>query len=352
MITMSQAGDTPYSIAARVLGSPDESYAEAIYQANLTSFANEVMNNCGIYAANRAVWLPGVSHIDDDTELRNHIIHKLDFIPSWGRSNLAKLQRSKVDINHMIGSAKAIRKHNRINYQEGQGIATSLGAKAAVETIHRGAERITRQGEVFSGKMRELNGSLKNLLKTRQEGDHFATTTARDSFRASYQETVETLNHDAKIFAARTSKKTAKYFMSPKHMEMVARKKGILISDLDDVAVVSKIARYGEWGARGCFVFSAAIGTDEVYETYKHHGDVWGKVGEVLVEIGTAIAAGAICFVLITPVGWVAVATAAIVEGVGIAAASNFMGTKVGKPLGDDAHNVYDWANHNLGKWL
>ena len=351
MITMSQAGDTPYSIAARVLGSPDESYAEAIYQANLTSFANEVMNNCGIYAANRAVWLPGVSHIDDDTELRNHIIHKLDYIPSWGRSNLTKLQRSRVDINHMIGSAKAIRKHNRINYQEGQGIATSLGAKAAVETVHRGAERITRQGEAFSGKMSELNGSLKTLLDTRQEGDHIATAAARDSFRTAYQDAVETLNHDAKIFAARTSKKTAKYFMSPKHMEMVARKKGILISDLDDVAVVSKIARYGEWGARGCFMFSAALGADEIYRTYKHHGDAWGKSGQVLTEIGVAAAIGFGCFLVFTPVGWIGLIATAIVEGVGISIIANEFG-KLGWILGDDTKKTYDWVNGNLSKWL
>lgn len=342
MITMSQAGDTPYSIAARVLGSPDESYAKAIYQANLTSFANEVMNNCGIYAANRAVWLPGVSHIDDDTELRNHIIHKLDYIPSWGRSNLAKLQRSRVDINHMIGSAKAIRKHNRVNYQEGQGIATSLGAKAAVETVHRGAERITRQGEIFSGKMRELNDNLKNLLETRQEGDHIATTAARDSFRASYQDAVETLNHDAKIFASRTSKKTAKYFMSPKHMEMVARKKGILISDLDDVAVVSKIARYGEWGSHGMFMFSVGLGADDVYTTYKAGGDWKKKAVGIGAETTALFIAGDILLNL-TPVGWVA--TLALIIGEGIVLSG------LGELIEKGTEKVYAWAENNMNRW-
>jgi hypothetical protein len=48
MITFTEPGDTPHSIAARYLGKSDASLADKIRQENLNTFAWQNMNASGV----------------------------------------------------------------------------------------------------------------------------------------------------------------------------------------------------------------------------------------------------------------------------------------------------------------
>jgi hypothetical protein len=100
------------------------------------------------------------------------------------------------------------------------------------------------------------------------------------------------------------------------------------------------------------FMFSAALGADEVYETYKRHGDVWAKSGSVITEIaGIAVESMIATALIATPAGWVAVAALAIGEAITFSATGVLL-EKGGEWVGDKVHEGYDWLKEHLASWL
>jgi len=350
MIIFTEPGDTPQQIAKNILGYYDESYAKLILDANRNSSAYKLMNGCGVYAPNRAVWLPNFSLIDHNSELRDQLLHRTDFIPSHGRANLVKLQKSNVNLNNLLGGAKCASQANRSNRDESSGIIASLAGNSAFESVHRGFEHATRPAESFSHHMKELNTKLKVLVSARNSGEHATIQSARTEYQSAYKRANEAFNKDAKLYARRLSKKGSKYLMSAKHSELVAYKKGIMVNDLNDVQTIGKIARYGKIAGRGMFWFSAILGVDEVYNTYEHGGDAFKKGVGVATELTVAYTLGEFCL-LFTPAGWVALAVVAVAEGLGM----TFLGKysdEFGEYVASESEDAYSWLKRDLSHWL
>jgi hypothetical protein len=371
VFTLAEPMDNSRSIAHRVLGYPDESYAQKIWGMNKTGFACHVMNGSGEYMAHYPVWLPGYSRLDDDPIVRESLMNRVNFMPSAARRNLLTLQKHGVDVNHLVGMSRAIQQSNRDNYSEGEGIAASLGVKAGVETVHRTIERSTHPAEIFSRKINRLNQTIKDMVKAQNEPVYTGEPMLageqqlmihqeyKKACEIAYKDAVHSLNHEGKLYANRIAMKASKALsMSVMELQRVARKHGFLVSDLNDVKLLDKIGRYGKWAGKGCFLFSAALGVDEVYETYKHGGDAFKKSVGVGLELGVAYAVGE-AFLLATPAGWVALAGLAIVEGVTLALSSKYVeefgGNVVGSALekiGDGVDDAYQWFDKSLGHWL
>jgi len=345
MIIFTRGYETVGMLTHDILGYNDESYANKLIIANQNTFNGRLLREQGFYWPNRALWIPEVSRLDNDPQLRNIILHRCDCIPSWGRANLVKLQKHKVNINHLVGAGKCIRQHNRVNYADGQGIATSLGAQAAAESMFRGAERAAKPAEQFTRQMKNLNNHLKNLVALRKAGkDGAEIQSAREAYKTAYKEAQYSLNHSAKLYARRLSHKASKYLISAKHSELIANKKGIFIDSLDDIKILGRIARYGK-GIHGLgYIAIAGLGVDEVYDTYKEGGDWEAKAVGLGVEIGSIQFAGAVMLFFITPAGWIATIAVAIGEGIAYTAGGKFIDYKT--------EEGYEWIKKHLNKWL
>ena len=130
---------------------------------------------------------------------------------------------------------------------------------------------------------------------------------------------------------------------SSKRLEYRIRRKHIYINDLDDVKTLGKIARYGKWLGCAGFVFAAAYGADQVYETYKKRGDWIAQVIGLGTEFGVLAGVGE-ALLLLTPVGWVATACVAITEGVLFAVG--------GHAIEHYTEEAVSWAQRHLLNWL
>ncbi len=341
MIIFTKGNETLGSLVHDILGYNDESYGKKIIAANRNSINGAQYIEQGYFWPNRALWLPEISRLDNDPDIRDIILHRCDFIPSWGRANLVKLQKHRVNINHLIGVGKCIRQHNRVNYADGKGIAASLGAQATAESMFRLGERAAKPAEQFTNQMKRLNTQLKNLVALRKAGKSAEEIqSARTAYQATYKETQYALNHGAKLYAKRLSHKATKYLMSAKHSESIAYKKGIFIDALDDVKMLARIARYGKWAGRGFYMFSALLGIDEVFDTYEEGGDWEATAVGVGSEMAIIMGLGQI-MLLFTPAGWVTTVAIAIGEGL--------LYTKMGNSIKTWTEN---WFKTNVEHWL
>jgi hypothetical protein len=158
MITFTEPGDTPSSVAARYLGKPDASLADKIRKENLTSFAWQNMNASGVYAPNRAVWI--TDDDESDSLMRDDIVRSFDWIPSEKRANLAKAQKQGIDIYTMLGAYALTAKANEFMKDENLGLT---GAAFAFTTIDRANDLKLHRLERFKSGLDNVKSSIAKL---------------------------------------------------------------------------------------------------------------------------------------------------------------------------------------------
>lgn len=354
MIYFTSLSDTPNSIAKDLLGGID--YGNVLGDSIRDANRNTMASRCGIgsyYAPNRPIWIPGFSSIGEYGPIRDAIIRRLDTLHSEPRSRLATAIRRRNDLNPIMGATHAIEKNNRANSDKAKVITASLAGAASIETAKRTIERVNHQAEKFSESMAKLNDVTKQAAEIHKL--HGPSSDAFKAIRATlqeqHQETVQVLNKHAKLFARRLSIKTTKHMRSAKIELMRARKKGIMISDLDDVKRIEKIARYGKWASHSLFAFSIALGIDEVYETYQNGGDAFVKATGLTFEMTSSAVLGGLVTFAFTPAGWVALAGFAVVEGVAFAFAGKGL-ESAGEKLGKGLEECYEWVKEKLKNLL
>ncbi len=359
MITFTGVDDTPASVTHRVLGYNDDSYAKKLWNMNERSFARQLFSDSGLFARNRAVWLPGFSERESDQDWVNRHLHRLDFIPSWGRSNIVRLQKAGVDMNRLISIGKSTRYSNRVNAVNSPLITGAFAGNASFESFSRMVERTAHPAEKFSKAMENLNEKTAHLLKvhrvvhTEEEGKQVQNevNAARAEVDAAAKDVGETLKSSAKIYNNRLRLKTKLMLKDPSLIRAAASKRNILLGDFDDVKMLSKIARHGKWAGRGCFVLSALLGADEVYQTYEDGGDAFKKAVGVGAELGAIWAVGEGLLLLFTPAGWVTLVCIAIAEGIILTLGGNVV-EKFGERLGGSIEGCYDWLKNNFEYWF
>ena len=139
MITISEPGDTAASVAHRVLGIEDASYAKAISEENQNSFANRmsfknaIYSPTGVFAPYRALWLPTGSALDNNHALRDQLLHRFDFISGEGRQKLLMMQKTGIDINHAVGSGMLMHYHNKKQQEEGGSSGIVVAGRGSIK---------------------------------------------------------------------------------------------------------------------------------------------------------------------------------------------------------------------------
>lgn len=342
MLLLTEPGDTAASIACRILDKPDESYAKKFHQMNKDTLAYTSIEGDS-YIPDQLVWCPDFSELDNHPVQREIIQNETNFIPSKGKANISKLQNANIDMNNLIATSKIIKNHNQTKQDENPAIISGMVARAGIESFSRSIEHAFHPAEKFSESMSELNNSLSRLLKAKKSGSKDAVRMARQRFKEIYQYTMENLAHDTKLYKNRLSLKTGKILPSANRLEKLATKKGIMVYDLEDVRVLEKIARYGHWAGRACYLFSIGLGAREVVEAYKEDQDWIAKAVGVSAEIGAAWLLGK-ALLFFTPAGWVALVGTAILEGAIIAT--------TGQGIEKQFEDLAAWGEETLTKWL
>lgn len=339
MLLLTEPGDTSQTLACRILGDPDDSYANKLREMNKNTLAYTSLAG-DYYIPDQLIWCPEFSELDNYPDHREMILSEAQFIPSWGKANISKLQNQGVDMNDLIATSQVIQDHNRSeSNKKDHAIISGMVAQAGLESFSRAIEHGAYPAEQFSQTIERLDAVMADLLKVKKSGNTELVRSTRNKFKQLYKESIETLQHNTKLYKNRLSLKTAKILPSMNKLEKLATKKGIMISDLQDVRVLEKIARYGHWAGRGCFAFSIVLGASEVYEAYKNDEDWITKAVGVGTETLITWAAGALLLTL-TPAGWAVLAGAAITEGIALNLGGNYIETITETWVHKHLHNI------------
>ncbi len=329
MITFTDAGDTPNSIAHKVLGRLDESYADKIREANKTSFAYMLMNYSGFYSGNRAIWLPELSRYDDNPLHCRRLISEFDFMPSYVRANLVQLQKQGLDINYLAGIAKCTLGYNKHHREDGMKILGAFAAQTGVESANRFMERIANTSKRFYGHMHELNQALADLVDARRAGEAEKLQALRTRLNKVRRHVCRELHAEAELYTKRLSLMTQQALHSSRRLERLAFKKGIMVTELADVRLIEYIGRGCKYLTRGTYVASLLTGAYDVYKEYKNGEDWQADLFGIGVGLGFAALVGAGLALMLTPVGLVTIICTSVVEG-GFIAATNMAMRELG----------------------
>lgn len=337
MLLLTEPGDTSQTLACRILGNPDDSYAKKLREMNKNTLAYTSLEN-DYYLPDQLIWCPEFSQLDNHPAHREMILSETQFIPSGAKANISKLQSQGVDVNDTIAAAKVVQDHNQSNFtKKDHAIISGMVAQAGFNAFSQSIGHAAKPAERFTRSMNALNSTLKDLLDAKRSGNKALTKKLRAQLKEAYTKTTKTLARDTQLYKNRLFLKTNKIFPSASWLEKKATKKGIMINDLQDVRILEKIGRYGRWAGRGCFAFTIALGISEVYDAYQKKEDWVAKAVGVTAEIIATMAAGSAIVFLLTPLGWVALAGAAVAEG--------FMLTFGGDFIENLAEKITHWAD-------
>lgn len=359
MIYLTTVGETPSTIASDLLGGADygNSFADAIRSANRNNIAHHLVSDLRYgYAPFRPIWIPGFSSLDSNSAVYEGIIRRIDRLSGDTRMRLALAMQRGADLNILVGATKAIQQHNNTGHHDAKIITSALAGNTAVESGLRTAERVEAQAEHFHESMSHLNQATKKAVDVFKA--HGASSvefrTAREELQLVHRETMLSLSKDAKLFSNRLSAKATRHMMSAKHEFMLAKKKGIFISDLEDVKYVEKIFKCSNWLSKRFMAFSIILGVDEVYETFKEGGDAFTKSAGIGLELGFAYTVGVGLIALFTPAGWVTLIGTAFLEGAAIAGFGTGI-EKFGESMGHKAEQTGGFIASEVEKgyqWL
>ena len=309
MIVFTKPGDTPEALAERYLGCVDASYASQIKAANYNSFAWQTMCGCGVYAPNRAVWLPEEDDIHDDE--RDEVIRAFDWIPSYHRENLVRAQDMGIDLYTLLGAYSLTATANTHTSDANIGL---VGAAFAYNTADRVVDLKKGRMEKFTQRLGDVKEQLKAIAA--MQGVELNEPGALDGYWKSYVELQEDYAQELHEFKLRNSP----FLTKPLKTRNRVRKQGWQVYDKMVVRQAERMATMLKWAGRGFIVGDLAYSTAEVIEAY-HEGKDWTKV--VMREgTKTAISMGLVyltelgvsVLLAMTPVGWVAIIGVAVVE--------------------------------------
>ena len=333
MMTLTEPGDTPASLANRMLGYSDEGYSKKIWDMNVNGFARQAMNNSGYFAPYRAVWLPGISRLDDDPMLRDDLIHQTEFMDPEGRANLQQLGRDGVDINHMIGVQKTIAAYNQWEIDNPRSMAPLFYGQMIGEIANRAVEHAAHPAEKFAHSMRHLNSVTEQLVGAERRQDFTLMKSLRPQYLSAYKDANVNLNRASRLYGDQVETLTRKFLADPLRYRRFVQNGGVWMDHFDDVEALEKIGHAGKFIGRGLYGFQLAMGGLDVYEAYKDGGDWKGEAVGVISETAIATAVGDVLLML-TPAGWVALIITAAIEG--------FFITKYGETIKEDVKKLYE----------
>ena len=207
---------------------------------------------------------------------------------------------------------------------------------------------VEKAGEKIHEAMNELNSKTASLIKASEKG---GMKVARAKLRTAHHKVLQELDEGAEIYKKELSAPLRRILRSSKRLEKFALRKGILVNDLEGMGVVEKIATTAKVVGKGCIALSVALGVDKVYNTYKKGGDWEKKAAGITTELAVIALTSAEIFSLFTPVGWVAILGAAIVEGV-IISGIGLVAEKGAEVIYQDGENVTHWAEKEIKNWL
>ncbi len=355
MIIFSESGDTPASIAARILGYNDADYAKKIRDANSNGYAWQMANGAGYYVPWRPLWIPGFSKYDHDFLAREQFCRRIDGIPTYQRRKLTQAQKQCVNLNYTIAHAKVTKQYNSTKSNEEPFLTAGLVGKSVSESIGRGVERYKGQAEKFIESMNDLDRATENYYLASIKDNPDKLSIAELQLKQARNDALDEVAKKAKLIARKTLKKTSWLTGSTEKMQRFATDHGIFINDLEDIRILDKIAGSLKWMGRGCIALSVFIGAKEIYEAYENHQDVIAKTVGVISEIGYVIAAGTAIGYLFTPAGWISLIFTAGLEGVGLAVTGKLFEIEVEKAITSIEHLTKEgvtWLKKEWNYWI
>ena len=323
MITFSEPGDTPQSVAARYLGKADASLADRIKQENLNSFAWQNMNASGKYAANRALWISDNDQIDEI--LRDEIVRGFDWIPSDKRASLAAAQKQGIDIYTMLGAHALTAKANQLTKDSSLGLTS---AAFSARTLDRANDLKLGRLERFTGGLNKVKGSIAKLVNLEAGADQTAHLQEFNTNLASLQ---GDFHYELNAFKLNNLPMLRKGLVA----KNIVSKKGWGIYDkyvMREVEQMSSVAKYAKGGFWG---FEILDGGFETYDAYREGKD-WTRVAlgassKALLTYGLPLFTDGLLMLLsLTPVGWVAIIFVGVVEAAEVVVANHYIDKSVG----------------------
>jgi hypothetical protein len=268
MIVFTEPGDTPESVAHRHLGYNDASKAEQIKDINRHSFAWEIMNNSGFYAANRALWFPvdGEETLDWEKEA---IVHEFDWLTSEQRATLAAAQKHDLEIHDILAGHAFSTLANGIF---GAGTALSL------DSLHSSIDIRYDRMEKFEKSMDDVKAKF-NLLSEAKSTE--ATAVARKDFGKAYRN----LLTEFESYLVSYTAKDMRLLRRPRSVIRLLNKKGWQIDNLFEAKQITKVASYLKYlkGAGGGLLL--IMGATKVHETWEHTHNLEATLKEANEEI-------------------------------------------------------------------
>lgn len=318
MITFSEPGDTPQSVAARYLGKADASLADRIKQENLNSFAWQNMNASGKYAANRALWISDNDQIDEI--LRDEIVRGFDWIPSDKRASLAAAQKQGIDIYTMLGAHALTAKANQLTKDSSLGLTS---AAFSARTLDRVNDLKLGRLERFTGGLNKVKGSIAKLVNLEAGADQTAHLQEFNTNLASLQ---GDFHYELNAFKLNNLPMLRKGLVA----KNIVSKKGWGIYDkyvMREVEQMSSVAKYAKGGFWGFEIFDGGF---ETFDAYREGKD-WTRVatkesGKIITAsiINTATDS-VIALIGLTPVGWVGLLIVGAIEAGEIIIANHYI---------------------------
>jgi len=240
-------------------------------------------------------------------------------------ANLRMMIHTGFDLNHLMRVRSMVDEYNRRKArQAGKKVPPKTSAQicadlggmcVAYHAADATRERLTRVTENFVKAMDDLNGKQINVYTAIGKD---AKKAARSEFKAAYLHAMKVLSVQAGL--GFISEDTKTYMMTANHAMKVGLRKGVYVANLEDVVLLKKIAKTGQWLGWGTTAIGVIADVRDVDITYKEGGD-WQKeaVRDALTLVASSMGGRVavwgttkILLYFIPEVGWIAFAVTVI----------------------------------------
>jgi hypothetical protein len=284
MIVFTEPNDTAERIATRYLGYPDSSLAKRIVNDNQNTFAWQIMQGCGVYAANRAVWVHEEG--EPDPVLRDEIVKGFDWIPSEQRAALASAQKAGIDVCSILNAHAIAYRAQELTHPAALPALGAFMSQTISASLDIGKERANSFEKAIYG----LREQLKVLQTAESQTERAA---AKDAYKLAFVEVQERfgryLNH--------LNKTGLRALQRPQLGLTIVNKRGWAVYDVWTVRQIEHVAKSLRWVSNGGLLVDITLGIGRVVNAAEN-GQNWQKEMirvevDILLEILAADAAGA-----------------------------------------------------------
>ena len=311
MLIFTRGGDTPESITYEYFGHDDASMARQIRDANIDTFAWQMMNGSGSYSHNRAIWIP-MPGDESTADTRADVTGAFDFVLSPQRDALARAQRGGLDIHPILHAHDATTLMNII-----AGVGTEMAAELYHTTLDVRKERVSK----FLDAAQEVNNKLAAFATTK---GHEARVLARKAYDDSARDLQKHFGHYLKYLDERATYTLQEPWQEIRHM----RQRGWLIKDLIEVKKIARMASHLKYLSRAAypvFILEGAYKADKTWQRTHSWSETLKELGETAADVGTGMGlAGVASFALVVagitaPVWVTCIVVGAAATGLGYA---------------------------------